>query len=128
MRSGRDEMGRILNVCADKSGGSTTQTASTEANSVSSTILVNIDKAKQRMTVFLDVAKRYDWPVSTGQRGYSTPSGSFIASSMNERWYSKQWDNAARGSDLQYALLNLPGALVSRVALTSDAAVERGDS
>ena len=61
---------------------------------MSSTILVNIDKAKQRMTVFLDGAKRYDWPVSTGQRGYSTPSGSFNASSMNEMWYSKQWDNA----------------------------------
>ena len=33
-------------------------------------------------------------PVSTGQRGYATPSGRFTASSMNEMWYSKQWDNA----------------------------------
>src|SRR5262245_6644118 len=82
------------NVCAEKTGGSTSRTESTEANPVSPTVLINIDKTRQRMTVFLDGAKRYDWPVSTGQRGYSTPSGSFTASSMNEIWYSKQWDNA----------------------------------
>ena len=44
------------------------------------------------------------------------------------RRYDEPGTKLARGSDLQYALLNLPGALVSRVALTSDAAVERGDS
>jgi hypothetical protein len=27
-------------------------------------------------------------------RGYATPSGTYTASSMNEIWYSKQWDNA----------------------------------
>ena len=57
-------------------------------------ILVNIDKSKQRMTVFVDGVKRYHWPVSTGAPGYSTPSGTYTASSMNEIWYSKQWDNA----------------------------------
>ena len=29
-----------------------------------------------------------------GGPGYATPSGNFTASSMNEVWYSKQWDNA----------------------------------
>ena len=60
-----------------------------------STILVNIDKTNQKMTVFLDGVEKYDWPVSTGKAGYSTPSGSYTATSMNEIWYSKQWDNAA---------------------------------
>ena len=46
------------------------------------------------MTVFVDGVQKYDWPVSTGKRGYSTPSGTFTAISMNEIWYSKQWDNA----------------------------------
>jgi lipoprotein-anchoring transpeptidase ErfK/SrfK len=59
-----------------------------------STILVNIDKSIQEMTVFVDGVEQYTWPVSTGMRGYSTPSGSYTASSMNEIWYSKQWDNA----------------------------------
>ena len=57
-------------------------------------IVVNIDKSKQKMTVFVDGAKRYQWPVSTGEAGYSTPSGTYTTSSMNEIWYSKQWDNA----------------------------------
>ena len=59
-----------------------------------SAILINIDKANQKMTVFLDGVEKYDWPVSTGKAGYSTPSGTYTATSMNEIWYSKQWDNA----------------------------------
>ena len=58
------------------------------------TLLINIDKAKQRMTVLVDGVQRYDWPVSTGKAGYSTPSGTFTPTSMNKVWYSKEWDNA----------------------------------
>jgi len=57
-------------------------------------VLVTIDKSKQKMTVFLDGVERYVWPVSTGQAGYSTPSGTYTATSMNEVWYSKEWDDA----------------------------------
>jgi lipoprotein-anchoring transpeptidase ErfK/SrfK len=59
-----------------------------------SQILINIDKSRQEMSVFVDGIEKYTWPVSTGKRGYSTPSGTYAASSMNEIWYSKQWDNA----------------------------------
>ena len=59
-----------------------------------SQILVNVDKSLQEMTVFVDGIEKYQWPVSTGLRGYSTPSGNYTASSMNKIWYSKQWDNA----------------------------------
>jgi lipoprotein-anchoring transpeptidase ErfK/SrfK len=58
------------------------------------TILIDIDKSTQEMTVFVDGVQQYTWPVSTGLRGYTTPSGTYTASSMNEIWYSKQWDNA----------------------------------
>jgi lipoprotein-anchoring transpeptidase ErfK/SrfK len=78
------------NVCGEKSG---TQ-AMAKTNAVLSTILINIDKTKQQMTVFLDDVEIYNWPVSTGKAGYSTPSGTFTATSMNEIWYSKEWDNA----------------------------------
>jgi uncharacterized protein (TIGR02246 family) len=57
-------------------------------------ILINIDKSKQRMTVSVDGVETFDWPVSTGRAGYSTPSGNYTATSMNEIWYSRQWDNA----------------------------------
>ncbi|HKZ95884.1 MAG TPA: L,D-transpeptidase family protein, partial [Hyphomicrobiaceae bacterium] len=59
-----------------------------------STVLINIDKSVQEMTVFVDGVELYTWPVSTGIRGYSTPSGTYTTTSMNEIWYSKQWDNA----------------------------------
>ena len=73
--------------------------ASAQVNSNSETqstgaVLINIDKSKQRMTVFLDGVEKYVWPVSTGLAGYSTPSGTYTATSMNEIWYSKEWDNA----------------------------------
>ncbi|MGH6736544.1 MAG: L,D-transpeptidase [Methyloceanibacter sp.] len=59
-----------------------------------SEILIDIDKAKQKMVVWVDGTETYTWPVSTGRAGYSTPSGSFTPGSMNEIWYSRQWDNA----------------------------------
>ena len=59
-----------------------------------STVLISIDKTKQEMTIFLDGIEKYHWPVSTGRAGYSTPSGTYTATSMNEIWYSRQWDNS----------------------------------
>ena len=43
---------------------------------------------------FLRRRSEISWPVSTAKAGYSTPSGTYTATSMNEIWYSKQWDNA----------------------------------
>ena len=68
--------------------------ANSEPSQDGSQILINIDKSRQEMTVFVDGIEQYTWPVSTGGPGYATPSGNFTASSMNEVWYSKQWDNA----------------------------------
>ena len=80
------------NVCAGTSEGS--QAASQRTNPVASTILITIDKSSQRMKVSVDGVTQQTWPVSTGASGYDTPSGTFKASSTNEVWYSKQWDNA----------------------------------
>jgi lipoprotein-anchoring transpeptidase ErfK/SrfK len=59
-----------------------------------SKVIVTVDKGIQEMTVWVDGVEQYTWPVSTGIAGYSTPSGTYTASSMNKIWYSKQWDNA----------------------------------
>jgi uncharacterized protein (TIGR02246 family) len=72
-------------------------TASPESKSAgagTAAVLINIDKTNQKMTVFLDGVETYNWPVSTGKQGYSTPTGTYTTTSMNEIWYSKQWDNA----------------------------------
>ena len=46
------------------------------------------------MKVFVDDVEIYSWKVSSGLPGYATPSGAYTASSMNEIWYSKEWDDA----------------------------------
>ncbi|HET7164434.1 MAG TPA: L,D-transpeptidase [Pseudolabrys sp.] len=74
--------------------GTNSETQGTKSESQDGAILINIDKSKQKMTVSLDGVEKYVWPVSTGQAGYSTPAGTYTATSMNEIWYSKEWDNA----------------------------------
>ena len=60
----------------------------------SAAILVEIDKSSQRMTVSQDGQRLYTWPVSTGKRGHSTPSGSFKAFRMEKDHFSREWDDA----------------------------------
>jgi hypothetical protein len=74
-------------ACEEKSKGSV-QAAAQLANPAS--VLIDIDKSTQQVTVFADGVEKYRWPVSTGRRGYSTPSGTYTALSMNEVWYSKE--------------------------------------
>ena len=57
-------------------------------------ILVNIDKDTQSMTVTVDGAARYIWPVSTGRAGYDTPNGTFRPNRMDADHLSQEWDNA----------------------------------
>lgn len=64
------------------------------ASPASASILVQIDKSAQRMTVSQDGQTLYTWPVSTGKRGYSTPSGSYKAFRMEKDHFSREWDDA----------------------------------
>lgn len=57
-------------------------------------VLITIDKSAQQMTVRVDGGLRWTWPVSTGRRGYDTPSGRYTAFRMEEDHYSEEWDDA----------------------------------
>ena len=57
-------------------------------------ILINIDKSSQQMTVSVDGAPRYTWPVSTGRAGYGTPDGTFRPNRMELSHFSRVFDNA----------------------------------
>jgi L,D-transpeptidase-like protein len=57
-------------------------------------ILVSIDKSTQRMSVAVDGATRYVWPVSTGRPGYDTPNGTYHPFRMEADHFSKEWDDA----------------------------------
>ncbi len=57
-------------------------------------VLIEIDKAKQQMTVTVDGDPRYTWPVSTGKAAYDTPSGDFQPFRMARHHFSREWDDA----------------------------------
>ena len=57
-------------------------------------VVVQIDKSSQRMSVSVNGAARYTWPVSTGRSGYGTPSGTFSPQLMARRWFSKKYYNS----------------------------------
>lgn len=57
-------------------------------------LLIAVDKDAQRMSVVVDGAQRYDWPVSTGVAGHDTPSGSYRPFRMEKSHFSREWDNA----------------------------------
>src|SRR3954454_18278004 len=86
------------------------------ATAASADILIAIDKSTQHMLVTVDGAQRWDWPVSTGRSGYSTPSGSFTPFRMEEDHYSKEWDDAPMPHSIFFTKLGhaIHGTLESR--------------
>lgn len=57
-------------------------------------VLITIDKSAQSMAVSVDGVQRWNWPVSTGRRGYDTPSGSYRPFRMEATHFSREWDSA----------------------------------
>jgi lipoprotein-anchoring transpeptidase ErfK/SrfK len=57
-------------------------------------ILIQIDKPTQTMTVSVDGRVQYRWYVSTGATGFSTPPGTYKPFRMEVMHYSQEWDNA----------------------------------
>jgi hypothetical protein len=57
-------------------------------------VMIIIDKSAQKMTVTVNGEDRYIWPVSTGRRGYDTPSGDHQPFRMEKDHFSREWDDA----------------------------------
>jgi hypothetical protein len=64
------------------------------ASAARADIAIAIDKSTQQMSVAVDGAQRYTWPVSTGRPGYDTPNGTFKVNRMDADHLSQEWDNA----------------------------------
>ena len=50
-------------------------------------VVINVDKATQRMSVMVDGFERYTWPVSTGLAG-GPPAGTYRPERLEPQWYS----------------------------------------
>jgi hypothetical protein len=62
------------------------------ATSARAGIVVTVDKTAQRLSVDVDGARRYDWPVSTARWGYRTPVGSYRPERLERKWFSRKYD------------------------------------
>jgi len=67
-------------------------------------ILISIDEARQEMKVVVDGVQRYAWPVSTGMKGYATPSGSFKPYRLTRDHISGEWN-----VPMPYSIFFTPG-------------------
>lgn len=56
-------------------------------------VVITIQKSTQTMYVETPT-DTYEWPISTGRKGYNTPSGEFRPYLLKRLHYSKKYDNA----------------------------------
>lgn len=57
-------------------------------------ISVTIDLSQQTMTVRVGGETLYNWAVSTGRKGFRTPTGTYRPTRMHREYYSRKYDNA----------------------------------
>ncbi len=64
------------------------------AADASAGVSVRVDRGSQSMRVYVNGVMRHHWAVSTGRRGYRTPSGSYSPKWLARMHYSKKYYNS----------------------------------
>jgi lipoprotein-anchoring transpeptidase ErfK/SrfK len=64
------------------------------STAASAGVIARVDLGRQKMEVFVDGKLRHSWAVSSGRRGYETPSGNYRPQRLEREWYSRQYDDA----------------------------------
>lgn len=59
---------------------------------VAANVEARVDISEQKMKVYKNGRLKYVWKVSTGRRGYSTPTGNYKPYRMHEMWYSRKYN------------------------------------
>jgi lipoprotein-anchoring transpeptidase ErfK/SrfK len=57
-------------------------------------LIASVDISSQTMVVKHNGKVKYTWPVSTGRKGYSTPTGSYSAKWLSRHHRSRKYNNA----------------------------------
>lgn len=57
-------------------------------------ITAKVDISEQRMKVYVNGVHKQTFKVSTGAKGYITPTGSWKPTRMHKMWYSRKYDMA----------------------------------
>ena len=64
------------------------------ASALAAKLVANVDISTQTMVVTHNGVVKYKWPVSTGRKGYSTPTGSYSAKWLSRHHRSRKYNNA----------------------------------
>ncbi len=56
-------------------------------------LLIFIDLKKKRMLIFLNKGVIYNWNIESSKKGYTTPTGKFQPTWLDEKHYSSQYNN-----------------------------------
>ena len=57
-------------------------------------LIAKVDISTQTMVVTQNGVVKYKWPVSTGRKGYSTPTGTYSAKWLSRHHRSRKYNNA----------------------------------
>lgn len=64
------------------------------ASALAAKLVAKVDISSQTMVVSYNGKVKYKWPVSTGRKGYSTPTGSYSAKWLSRHHRSRKYNNA----------------------------------
>lgn len=64
------------------------------ASAFAAKLIASVDISTQTMVVRQNGMVKYKWPVSTGRKGYSTPTGSYSAKWLSRHHRSRKYNNA----------------------------------
>jgi lipoprotein-anchoring transpeptidase ErfK/SrfK len=66
----------------------------TVASVADARVVAKIDISDQKMRVFVDGQLKHTWAISSGRRGFETPTGTYRPQRLEREWYSRQYDDA----------------------------------
>lgn len=84
---------RLINVAAAAVAGALLFAGINTARAANQ-LVARVSISQQTMEVLVDGQPAFEWKVSTGRKGYRTPTGSYKPIRMHKMWYSKKYDNA----------------------------------
>ena len=64
------------------------------ASVLAANLIAKVDISTQTMVVTQNGVVKYKWPVSTGRKGYSTPTGTYSAKWLSRHHRSRKYNNA----------------------------------
>lgn len=64
------------------------------SNAAAASVQATIDLTEQRMYVSIGGKPAYTWAISSGRKGYSTPTGSYRPTRMYRKYFSRKYNNS----------------------------------